>query len=314
MLAFGDELTARAGDRWSMLGPAPNEPPAKGDPFAIGARRSWVPALGKIVWEVPKGNELRGYYAYICEASGSQQIGYVRVPDYDPNQDALKGFEEVITRFESTTEAMVFDQVSNRGGNMFQMYALLEMLTDKAMALPTHQITIDDDYAAVLADDVANAEAGEKVPPERVAYARLVLSEKAAGRGTGLKPSNPLYLEGVAQILPAKNHYTKKIVVLINELDFSAAEFLAAILQDNKRATLFGQTTAGAGGCQKRISKPNDLGIADISWTWTIARRTNGEYIENKGIQPDVKYELTVEDIRSGFGGYRQALLATINA
>jgi hypothetical protein len=52
-------------------------------------------------------------------------------------------------------------------------------------------------------------------------------------------------LNGVAEILPAKNPYTKKIVVLINELDFSAAEFLAAILQDNKRATLFGESTGG---------------------------------------------------------------------
>ena len=118
----------------------------------------------------------------------------------------------------------------------------------------------------------------------------------------------------MAQILPATTHYTKKIVVLINELTFSAGEFLAAILQDNKRAALFGVRTAGAGGCQKRICIPNNLGIGDITLTWTIARRTNGEYIENKGVQPDVTYGVTAEDSRSGYVGYLQALVATINA
>ena len=141
-----------------------------------------------------------------------------------------------------------------------------------------------------------------------------MLSERAAGRGIGSKPSNPVYLEGLAEILPAKNHYTKKIVVLINELTFSAGEFLAAILQDNNRATLFGVRTAGAGGCAKRYTLPSfaQFGIDYGTLTWTIAWRTNGQPIENIGVHPDVKYSLTAEDIRSG-ADYRQALLATIS-
>jgi C-terminal processing protease CtpA/Prc len=120
-------------------------------------------------------------------------------------------------------------------------------------------------------------------------------------------------LGGVAEILPAKNHYTHKIVVLINELDFSAAEFLAAILQDNKRAMVFGERTAGAGGCVRRITFPNEFGIDCITVTWTMAWRTNGEPVENIGVHPDVRYSITAEDIRSGYAGYRQALLATIS-
>src|SRR5258708_38493009 len=107
---------------------------------------------------------------------------------------------------------------------MCQMYALLSTLTDRAFALPQHEITISEEDAAVAADVVANAEAGETVPlderpsPEQVAYSRFVLSERAAGRGTSDRLSNSVYLGGVTEILPAKSHYTKKIVVLINEL------------------------------------------------------------------------------------------------
>lgn len=144
-----------------------------------------------------------------------------------------------------------------------------------------------------------------------VSYYRFVLSEFQAGRRG---PTNPVYLFGVSEVLPAKNHYTKKIVVLINEKDFSAAEFLPAILQDNKKATLFGQRTAGAGGCVKRITPPgsDQFGIDYITITWTLAWRTNGQPIENIGVHPDVKYSVTADDLRFGYAGYRQALLVTI--
>jgi hypothetical protein len=203
------------------------------------------------------------------------------------------------------------------------MYAILSSLTDRALILPQHQLALNEDDAAIASDTVALAEAGEAVPsderpsPELVAYSRFVLSEIEAGRWRG-RLTNPVHLGGVTEILPAKNHYTKKIVVLINALDFSAAEFLAAILQDNKKATLFGERTAGAGGCVRRLTFPktfpSPLAIYHITLTWTVAWRTNGQPIENIGVHPDVSYSITAEDIRSGYAGYRQALLATIGA
>jgi C-terminal processing protease CtpA/Prc len=276
-----------------------------------------VPVLGEVVWELPADAP---FYAYICRVSDGRQIGYARVPDYNYNKDAVNVFEKVIARFESTTAAMVLDQVNNPGGSMFHMYAILSTLTDKALALPQHEIIFGEDDVAIARETIATAEVGEAIPsderpsPELVAYSRFVLSEIKAGRGTKGKVTNPVHLGGVVEILPAKNHYTKKIVVLINELSFSAAEFLAAILQDNKRATLFGQRTPGAGGCARRISWPNQFGIDYMTYTWTIARRTNGQRIENIGVHPDVSYSITVEDIRSGYAGYRKALLSTINA
>lgn len=315
MLALGEELSAKAGDCWSMVGPAAPESDSEraNDPYAIGAKRSWVPVLGEMVWEIPKSLEARAYYANVCRVSDGRKIGYVRVPDYGPNKDAITVFEDITSRFEETTAAMVFDQINNNGGSMFQMYALLELLTDRTLALPKHQITIDDDYAAMAADYIERARLGDDVSQERVEYSRFVLSEKAAGRGTGTNLSDPVYLEAVSEIRPAKIHYTKKIIVLINELTFSAGEFLAAILQDNKRATLFGQRTAGAGGCAKVIPALHNelLGIESIQLTWTIARRTNGEYIENQGVHPDIVCGETVEDIRHDHCDYRRTLLAT---
>jgi C-terminal processing protease CtpA/Prc len=332
MLALEEEIREKVGNYGLMVSPQQGSTLADDDtlsrwlsdvPKQIGAARSWVPILGKIVWELPKSLQAKPYHAYICEMSDGRRTGYIRVPHYTYDMEAVNIFEDVIARFETETAAMVFDQVDNPGGSMFQMYALLAMLTERVLPLPQHQITISDDQVAVAKNVLADAQAGEALPsnerpsPELVSYSRFVLAEKEAGRGNAAKASNPVYLFGVAEIVPAKTRYTKRIVVLINELTFSAGEFLAAILQDNKRAILFGQRTVGAGGCVKQIPFPSTLNIVKkglvsggyLSITWTIARRTTGEYIENIGVQPDVICE---EDAQSGYSDYRRALLACL--
>jgi hypothetical protein len=325
MYAMGEELGTTAREWYSMVKPGGIYADKLDDsdhisPFDIGAKRSFVPALGDILWEIPRELEKIAYYAYVCQLNDDRKLGYVRVPNYDYNTETVDVFEEIIGRFESTTSAMVLDQVNNGGGSLFHMYSILSLLTDRPLTLPKHQITISEDLAAVAADVLADAMSGESVPsderppPELVNYYRFVLSEKAAGRGTGDRPTSPVFLNGIAEILPAKTHYTKPIVVLINELDFSASEFLAAVLQDNKKAVLFGQRTAGAGGCVKRITPPNSqlFGIDFITVTWTLAWRTNGQPIENIGVHPDIEYHPTVEDLQSHFAGYRRALLSCL--
>lgn len=333
MLALGSAFDASAGNVWSMVGPesealppdpgtpAPDDDFHRNNPYAIGAKRSFVPVLGEVVWELPKSLAAANipFVAYVFRTSDGRHIGYLRVPHYSFDENAAYTFGEVIARLETTTEAMVLDQVNNPGGNIFKMYALLSFLADRDLALPRHQQSIDDDQAAWAARILRQAGSGNARPSERpgfeemVAYARVLVAEIHAGRK---RITNPVHLGGVSEIHPAGDHYTKKIVVLINELDFSAAEFLAAILQDNKRATLFGERTAGAGGCVKRIRGSHNelLGVDYVTVTWTLALRTDGRPIENVGVHPDVGYSTTVEDLRGGYDGYRRALLATISA
>lgn len=321
LFALSEELNLKVGKDWSSesLGPPDSW---EGCPYNMGAKRDWLPPLGEFIWEISKNLEDRGYYAYIFRTDCGRRFGYVRIHDYNPSRDALRVFEAIIARFESSTEAMVLDQVHNGGGDMFQMYALLSMLTDRPLVLPQHSITISDDQLAVAADIVANASLGDQVPPderaspELIRYSREVLAEHAAGRGTGKKPSSFLYLGGVSEILPANTHYTRKIVVVNSLMTFSAAEFLAAILQDNKRATIFGERTAGAGGCGKEIYIPGQerLGIKSMMLRWTEGRRSNGEYIEHRGIQPDVPHEHTMDDAWHDYLDFKRALLAALDS
>lgn len=324
ILRLGAKFDARFGDCWSAI--IPEAFPVSGgweSKFHIGAKRSFVPALGKTVWELPQTHAAWfPFSARIFQLDEGREIGYVRVPHYNYDESAVEEFAKLIGHFEEATEALVLDQVNNPGGSMLHMYAILSCLADRPLIPPKHELSLSEDDVAMASDTVELAEAGEAVPPEErpspqeVAYSRFVLSEIEAGRGLGRGASKPTFLFGVSEILPAQNHYTKRIVVLINARSYSAAEFLAAILQDDKRATLFGQKTPGAGGCVKRVTVPGSekFGIAYMTVTWTFARRTNGQPIENIGVHPDVSYEVTADDLRFGFRGYRHALLTAIDA
>jgi carboxyl-terminal processing protease len=78
------------------------------------------------------------------------------------------------------------------------------------------------------------------------------------------------------------------VVVLVNSSTASAAEIVAAALQDHHRAMVIGDTTFGKGSVQSIIELGNDLGLK-----LTIARyyTPNGISIQEKGVVPDIFLE-----------------------
>lgn len=83
------------------------------------------------------------------------------------------------------------------------------------------------------------------------------------------------------------------LVVLVDENSASASEILAGALKENKRALLVGDTTFGKGTVQSVHTLSDGSGLAV-----TIARyyTPSGVNISKKGIQPDVKQSLSVQD------------------
>lgn len=82
----------------------------------------------------------------------------------------------------------------------------------------------------------------------------------------------------------------KSIVVLVNENTKSAAEVLASILQDNKRATLIGKKTFGKGRGTINLQIPNGLELQILGFYWLTPGGQcigTGPDDPNKGIKPD---------------------------
>ncbi|MDD9950204.1 MAG: protease-like activity factor CPAF [Zetaproteobacteria bacterium] len=293
------------------------------NPYQLGARKSFVPTLGEVVWQTP---EQSFFHAYVYK-SGEKNIGYIRIPAFynrvAPNRVFAEAFATLMQKFQQETDALIIDQVNNSGGSGFYMYALLSMLTDQSLATPRHRfkLTQADVRASINAlkilkyiktDAQARMYLGNEIEGYPVSmvfvgmyqsYCRFIVDQWQQKKTL----TDPYHLFGVDYINPytqADKRYTKPLLVLINELDFSAADFFPAILQDNQRAHLLGVRTAGAGGYVESYASPNKYGLDYFSVTGSLASRLDGTSIENSGVTPDTELRFTVADLRGGFTDY----------
>ena len=297
-----------------------------GNPFALGERDGFLPTLGTKIWE---SNGENIFNAYIYRSREGRLIGYVRIPSYTPRDAdaAVAVFGELMASFQQKTDGLVIDQLNNPGGSLFYLYALASMLSDQPLAAPRHRIAMtqqDVEQAArfleqepsVKTDADAKKRLGESFGGYPVSYeffrhvvefSRFIIAQW----GQDKRLTDPTFLYGVDQINPsAIASYNKPILLLINELDFSGGDFFPAIMQDNKRATLFGSRTSCAGGYVRDIKYPNSVGVAGFRLTGSIAVRKGKQPIENLGVEPDVPYAPTAADMQGGFSQYARAVNA----
>jgi carboxyl-terminal processing protease len=85
------------------------------------------------------------------------------------------------------------------------------------------------------------------------------------------------------------------MVVLINGGSASAAEIVAAALQDNGRATVLGTNSFGKGSVQTVMRLPVE---GALKLTTALYYAPNGEAIQARGVEPDVTLNGTIDDGR----------------
>lgn len=297
------------------------------DMSALASRQGCIPTLGKLWWKTEKTNS---FHAYIYETQDRALVGYIRIPHYHGDDLEIQEFAEIIRLFQDRTEALVIDQINNPGGSCFYLYALASMLTDQPLYTPKHRIAISQaevmeaiSFTSLLKEIRSDAEAKEmfgesfagtpmtfQMVQFMLNYFRFIVDEWNAGRTL----TTPYYLYGIDHINPHPTvQYTKPILVLTNELDFSGGDFFPAILQDNKRATILGECTAGAGGFVTAHAYPNHFGIAEYYYTASIAERLDNNPIENLGVQPDIRYSVSEKDLQGNYQDYVRAIQKAVD-
>ena len=87
------------------------------------------------------------------------------------------------------------------------------------------------------------------------------------------------------------------MVILLNAGSASAAEILAAAFKDNRDIQIIGEKSFGKGSVQelKDLSDGSTVKITIARWL-----TPKGNLIEGKGIDPDIKVELTEQDAKDG--------------
>jgi hypothetical protein len=293
---------------------------------SIGARTSFIPQLGKKIWQTASDDI---FDAYIFNSPSGKKIGYVRIPHYMGEAEEVEEFGTIMNYFQKRTDALIIDQINNPGGGVFYLYALASTLTDKPLYAPKHHIamTQQEVYIAnlllpyleqVTNDETARTVLGDTMEGYPVDYQFVKVMKEfchflIAQWESGKLFSDPTCLFGVDEIRPhPKFRYTKPILLLVNSLDFSGGDFFPAILQDNKRATIFGTRTAGAGGFVLAAEFPNHSGMKGFGMTGSLAERIDKKPIENLGVRPDIHYDLSSTDLREDYKEYLVAILEAV--
>lgn len=83
------------------------------------------------------------------------------------------------------------------------------------------------------------------------------------------------------------------LVVIINKGSASASEILSGALRDNKRAVLVGEKSFGKGSVQEALDLGEGAGLHVTVAKWILPK---GEWINGKGIEPQVKVDNNIEE------------------
>ena len=290
--------------------------------YAIGAAKSYVPELGEKIFEYDQGF----FHARIFRVEGGRTIGMIRIPSYEGDAPQTREFAQLVKLMEQRTDALVIDQVSNPGGSVPFLYSLAAMLSSRPLTTPFHHMAltqsdvvdarevlaqISDDATAreVVGDTIGGYPVSHALVRRLADYSSFIVQQWTAGK----RYTDPFYLVGVDKIEPSTQAiYSKPILVLVDNLDFSGGDFFPAILQDNRRAKILGTRTAGAGGYVSEVKMTNLMGIESITLTGSLAERLDHLPIENLGVTPDIVYRLSANDLQNSGAEFRRAILEAL--
>lgn len=122
--------------------------------------------------------------------------------------------------------------------------------------------------------------ASKMIPTGKV----VVTEEDSAGNKESLKTTGGDRLSSIPT------------VVLINEGSASASEILAGALKDDQGITLIGKKSFGKGSVQQLMDLPGGSSVKITVAKWLTP---NGDYIMEKGINPDIEVDLSLDDFNN---------------
>jgi len=253
---------------------------------------------------------------------GDKKLAFIKISTFmDPfnvQLEVQKFLSEQIPIWEDSTDAMIIDTVGNSGGYVCYGDDIASYLISAPIEAPKFKIKPTRSWSVEFEMELewTKEENDREIIQQTVNEIREALA-------TGTELTKPLPIcRADGKIIPATElgfatkTYTKPVLILVDELNASAGEIFPATLQDAGRAKVFGSRTMGAGGSVTFVGPVGNSDIT-VSITESLVWRTKEvtapdgiktNYLENVGVIPDFKYDLTLDDILNHHEGYLSAL------
>lgn len=274
-----------------------------------GTTRTQIPTDATVIMSTP-------FVAYYHPTSRGN-IGYVRIPEYTA-ANPITGqseyelrfaqYEYVVKILEEKTVGLVIDQQHNCGGSVAFLHDMVSLFaTSPFKPLQFELLANKEEYLAY------KGYAADKSPEFTLEYQNIlkVLELIKAAWTNGDFMTIKTAIRGDELILPNEIHYTKPIIMMIDEMSGSGGDAFPAIMQGIGRAKLVGERTMGLGG---HVVEQPPLFFSQIKAriTKSLFYRPSGVAIENNGAEPDVKYTPTRDDFMYGYRNQQDFVLAEL--
>lgn len=240
---------------------------------------------------------------------GTTLAGYIRVPSFmggGLGSNPVEEFKNTLSYLQGRgVEKILIDTIDNGGGSLYLGMAMAQALSSKPLDLPSIRFRTNDSWLDTFQ---GAASSSQDTDIERHLY-QSVFDELTADREAGQILSRPFPADSLFPYTfsPSTSTQPLKVVLLVNEMCASMCDIFAGILQDNHLATVVGSRTMGAGGnVTNHFMAPNSNLV--LSQTESLIVRSNGNYIENVGVSPDVEFPVNQHSdtkydavVRAGF-------------
>lgn len=266
------------------------------------------------------------FYSGTYQTPQGVTIGYIRIPSFDsflPSDD----FQTEITYMQQNTDGLIVDIMRNPGGDPCAAEDLLQRV------IPSQFSNIGLEIRATLgwvqSFQQALQDARDFGAPDLVvSQLQGLLDQVNAAYLTPSGRTPPLPIcDTTLDVPPATDKngnniaYTKPVMLLVDELSASAADYFAAVFQDNQRGPLFGMRTMGAGGNVDVFPATTySMGAAYV--TESLMHRKNpistpeyptAPYVENIGVRPDVVVDyMTLDNLLRNGDAFVQSFTDTM--
>ena len=299
---------------------------AQGSTYGVAGFDALAPAFNPPAGFVRRlGGANTDFFLSGTYPAGNRRIGFIRIPTFSPanTNAAINQFAGEMVFLQANTDALVIDVMRNGGGNLCYAEALHRLLQTGTFRSVAYEIRVTNLWVAVFSSSLRNAKAARAEQWIIDLYQNytdgLVSAMQENRPRTGDLPiCGPTFDDIEPRRAPNGTllGYTKPILVLVDGLSNSAAEWFPAALQDAGRATIFGQRTNGAGGNPMSYTATAfSEGSTRVTRTFVTRARpvtTPGfpasRYIENVGVYPDVLGEfMTKENLLNGGRTFTQS-------